>query len=260
MLFLMTQFPIGLSSGINSKGTRRLTKRCAAVALALVLAFLHWTGAFAGSSLHNDPASLGYLRGWYNQKQFKFMVATDSHFGSWQGNTNSALALAHIAQSHPDAAFMIHMGDITETGGDEEYGLLKAHMAGLRFPVMATMGNHESRWQDPRAQDSGHFGPSTYSFDYGMWHFVVLDTCTLSRPTVRLNRRCLPGWNKTWHLNRQTGLWLCSLTIPCSIRKETSRIPTMLAGAHKQVSGSCNLLRPRALIHHMESARLLPVS
>ena len=177
MLFLMTQFPIGLSSGINSKGTRRLTKRCAAVALALVLAFLHWTGAFAGSSLHNDPASLGYLRGWYNQKQFKFMVATDSHFGSWQGNTNSALALAHIAQSHPDAAFMIHMGDITETGGDEEYGLLKAHMAGLRFPVMATMGNHESRWQDPQgSRFRSYFGPSTYSFDYGMWHFVVLDT------------------------------------------------------------------------------------
>ncbi|HHT85616.1 MAG: PQQ-binding-like beta-propeller repeat protein [Bacillota bacterium] len=169
-----------LSSISGSHGTRRLKKRFTAVILALVLASMVVSlpgAALAHNSSHEDPAFLGYLSGGYGKKQFRFVVATDSHFGSWQGNKNSLLALANIAQRHPDAAFMIHMGDITETGADEEYELLKQDIAGLPFPVMATMGNHESRWQDPQGSKfRNHFGPSTYSFDYGMWHFVVLDT------------------------------------------------------------------------------------
>lgn len=125
----------------------------------------------------HTPTSLGHLQGRYGSMPFKFIVTTDSHFGSWQGNRNSALAFEDIAQRHSDSAFLIHMGDITETGADEEYQLLEDNIAGLPFPVLPTMGNHESRWQDPQGSKfCNRFGPSTYSFDYGRWHFVVLDT------------------------------------------------------------------------------------
>lgn len=167
----------GCSPQTVSKGIRQQAKHCAGLALALILVIIHCGAAFASSLLHSDPTSLDYLMGGHGKQQFKFIVATDSHFGSTQGNNNSALALSHIAQNHFDAAFMVHMGDITETGADEEYELFKQNITGLRFPVLATMGNHESRWQDPQgAKFRSHFGPSTYSFDYGMWHFVVLDT------------------------------------------------------------------------------------
>ncbi len=63
---------------------------------------------------------LATLSGGYAVKPFKFVVATDSHVGSGQGNRNSSLAFDDMALRHSDAAFLIHMGDITETGAGEE--------------------------------------------------------------------------------------------------------------------------------------------
>lgn len=123
------------------------------------------------------PAALGYLSGGYAVKPFKFVVATDSHVGSGQGNRNSSLAFDDMALRHSDAAFLIHMGDITETGAGEEYELFASLASKLQFQVLATMGNHESRWQDPQgANFQNYLGPSSFSFNYGAWHFVVLDT------------------------------------------------------------------------------------
>jgi hypothetical protein len=43
---------------------------------------------------------------------------------------------------------------------------------------MGAMGNHESKWQDPQGSMllASQVGPRNYSFDYGSWHFVVLDS------------------------------------------------------------------------------------
>lgn len=151
--------------------------------LLLALAFLGaWlspvAGALAGRSENiQDPVALGSLDGGHVLKPFKFIVATDSHLGSGQGNKNSALAFQDILKRHSDASFLIHMGDITETGATEEYELFKGQASKLSFPVLATMGNHEARWQDPQgAQFRNYLGPSTFSFDYGQWHFIVLNT------------------------------------------------------------------------------------
>ncbi len=153
------------------------------LALLLALTFIGtWLFPAAGvlaqlSGKAQPPATLGYLSGGYAIKPFKFIIATDSHLGSGQGNKNSSLAFDDIALRHSDAAFLIHMGDITETGAGEEYDLFTSLASKLRFPVLATMGNHESRWQDPQgAKFQDYFGPSSFSFNYGAWHFVVLDT------------------------------------------------------------------------------------
>lgn len=144
----------------------------------LIPAFLNPVPALAQpASWIGKPISLGYLPCGFFPKPFKFILTTDSHFGSGQGNKNSSWALRDISQRHKDAAFLIHMGDITETGARAEYELFKKSTSALPYPILATMGNHEARWQDPQGAVFGSFfGPSTYSFDYGSWHFIVLNT------------------------------------------------------------------------------------
>jgi len=123
------------------------------------------------------PRSKGFLPQGYVAAPFTFIVVADSHFGSGKGNTNSSLALRNILESHNNASFLIHLGDITETGAHDEYEAFRENTSALPFPVLATLGNHESRWQDPQgAVFNRHYGPATYSFDFGAWHFVVLDS------------------------------------------------------------------------------------
>jgi outer membrane protein assembly factor BamB len=108
---------------------------------------------------------------------FTFAVASDSHVGYGPATRSTTAALADMASRYPDLAFMVHMGDITETGAAAEYDEAKALLDALKIPVFATLGNHESRWQDPQgALFRNRFGSPNTSFNWGAWHFVVLDT------------------------------------------------------------------------------------
>ncbi|HOQ02230.1 MAG TPA: PQQ-binding-like beta-propeller repeat protein [Bacillota bacterium] len=152
------------------------------IALLVMATVLASTTVSSGHPNHipQKPGYLGNLSTSENQEKkasFKFIVAADSHLGSAQGNKNSRLAIEHMAAEHSDAAFMIHIGDITETGAKEEYDCFKNITAKLPFPILGTAGNHESRWQDPfAAKFATYLGYSNFSFDYMGWHFVVLDT------------------------------------------------------------------------------------
>jgi outer membrane protein assembly factor BamB len=131
-------------------------------------------------SIPQEPVSLNNLLGTHDRDSgsaFRFVLATDSHIGSGQGNKNSALAIRDIQSTYKDSSFMIHMGDVTETGSEEEYSLFQNMTSLFTFPIVGTAGNHESRWQDPFATKfSDYLSPSNFSFDWGKWHFVVLDT------------------------------------------------------------------------------------
>ncbi|MBE3519688.1 MAG: PQQ-binding-like beta-propeller repeat protein [Firmicutes bacterium] len=163
---------------------RKTASRIRFVVIALVLAFLacQTLPSYARSWPYQDfpfrpHPSLGYLPGGLVPKPFRFIVATDSHFGSAAGNKQSALAFQAIKERHGNAAFLVHMGDITETGASSEYDIYDALVLSLPFPVLNTLGNHESRWQDRYGQIfRDRYGCSSYSFDYANWHFVVLDT------------------------------------------------------------------------------------
>ncbi len=157
--------------------TKRLAETAFAVVLTLVIAVTGFPFPVASAQETGDMKSLGYIPGGIEQSRFTFILATDSHLGAYQGTTGTAKAMADIGENCQDAAFMIHMGDITETGSRDEYDLFEQYIAPLPFPVFPTMGNHESRWQDRQGTVfAQHFGPKNYSFDYGLWHFVVLDT------------------------------------------------------------------------------------
>jgi len=156
-----------------------LGQKAAVLTLAVILATM---AVFSPSPVEAADAgqrfpSLGYLSGGIIRMNYRFVVATDSHLGSGQGNAKTKAAFSDMAQHVKDASFMVHMGDITETGAPGEYDLFAEYLPGLPFEVYATRGNHESRWQDPTGSVfSSRLGASSYSFDYGAWHFVVLDT------------------------------------------------------------------------------------
>ncbi len=151
-----------------------------AVSLSVLSSFP--SSALAGAD--ENYRSLGHLPGGIGQTNFRFVVATDSHLGSGQGNSKTKDAFSDMATHIKDASFMVHMGDITETGASSEYDLFAEYCAGLPFKVYGTMGNHESRWQDPTGISfMAHLGAPNLSFDYGAWHFVVLNT---SSPTQTL--------------------------------------------------------------------------
>ena len=78
-----------------------------------------------------------------------------------------------------DAAFILHTGDLVQTGKFEEY---KAHyfdpLAGLigRMPVLPALGNHEGDGVAFRRLFALPGNERYYSWDYANTHFVVLCT------------------------------------------------------------------------------------
>ncbi len=163
--------------GLKRKA-RRLRGKLPLALLAAALISLAWAGqgSLAAGSMPR-ALSTGYQTVARRQADFGFILASDSHLGDSRGNANTRLALRHMKEQFEDAAFMIHMGDITETGSSSQYHLYADEISLLPFPVFATLGNHESKWQDPHgANFRTRFGSPAYSFDYGLWHFVVLDT------------------------------------------------------------------------------------
>lgn len=125
-----------------------------------------------------------------DDERFKFLLFGDSQgskYDDWQATLTKA------RQAQPDAAFMIHAGDLVDVGLD--YGQWQDWFrAGEGIidsvPVMPVMGNHETYtpdWQVARPEYyAGLFklpanGPQAltgkvYSFDYGQVHFSVLDS------------------------------------------------------------------------------------
>ena len=106
----------------------------------------------------------------------RFAMVTDTHVGMSAASVERLRPVyAAIARRAPD--FVLHCGDITDTGlpGEyERYG--EAVPAALRGRLRHVPGNHETRW-DPTAKGlyREHFGAVPYSFDAGDVHVAGLD-------------------------------------------------------------------------------------
>ena len=147
-----------------------------ATLLALTLALLLQPVGAAAAGASQSYRSLGLMPGSVKQS-FSFVVASDSHVGYAPATRNSSAALSDLLARYPDTSFMVHMGDLTETGSEAEYHEAKGLLSSLPYPVIATMGNHEARWQDPQGSlFRANVGSPNTSFNWGAWHFVVLDT------------------------------------------------------------------------------------
>ena len=107
----------------------------------------------------------------------RFAAVTDTHVNvtSPQSTTRLAQVYAALAVRGPD--FVLHCGDITDTGLPDEYDQYDQVVPdALRDRIRYTPGNHETRW-DPTAKElyQSRFGPAPYSFDAGGVHFVGFD-------------------------------------------------------------------------------------
>lgn len=146
------------------------------VALAVLLPLLLQPAVALAQGATSDYISLGRIQGGY-RSTFSFAILTDSHLGYGPANAATQRAFDDMVLRHKDISFAIHMGDLTETGSQDQYALFKNLASELTFKVMPTLGNHEARWQDPQGSIlKSQFGSPNFSFDFGSWHFVVLNT------------------------------------------------------------------------------------
>jgi len=115
-----------------------------------------------------DPPSAGPLR---------FAMVTDTHASPVRAAAAEHLrrVYAAIARRAPD--FVLHCGDITDTGLPCEYDLYqRAVPAALHGRIRHVPGNHDVRW-DRTAKGLYHerFGPAPYAFDAAGVHFIGFD-------------------------------------------------------------------------------------
>ena len=106
----------------------------------------------------------------------RFAMVTDTHAGMTAASVERLRAVyAAIARRAPD--FVLHCGDITDTGLPGEYERYwQTVPAALRGRIRHVPGNHEVRW-DPTAKGlyREQFGAAPYSFDAGGMHVTGLD-------------------------------------------------------------------------------------
>ncbi|MGY5853371.1 MAG: metallophosphoesterase [Candidatus Thorarchaeota archaeon] len=81
--------------------------------------------------------------------------------------------------------FIFHCGDITPFGQENQYADVLNTLRPLNVPLFTTAGNHDIR-QGGDELYKKHFGPLNYSFDFGLAHFVVLDTSSGDIPEEAL--------------------------------------------------------------------------
>ena len=74
-----------------------------------------------------------------------------------------------------DVDFVIHCGDLTDTGTSKEYEWTRNIMNGLRYPYVALIGNHDYLGTGDQAYQV-MYGPVDFSFIAGRIKFVCLNT------------------------------------------------------------------------------------
>ena len=107
----------------------------------------------------------------------RFAVLADTHISPARTTTVDQLGRTYAALAAMAPDFVLHCGDITDTGLAAEYELYQhAVPAALRGRIRHVPGNHDVRW-DPTARQlyQAQFGAAPYSFDAAGVHFIGFD-------------------------------------------------------------------------------------
>lgn len=128
-----------------------------------------------------------------NRDDLAFALITDTHLSVADPANAGRMALvwASLAKAGPD--FVLHCGDITDTGFAEEFDLFDSLVPpALADRIRYTPGNHEVRW-DASAEEiyHHHSGPAPYSFNAGGVHFVGFDPSQLLQEPAHIGAQDL---------------------------------------------------------------------
>ncbi|WP_410771433.1 fibronectin type III domain-containing protein [Fontibacillus sp. BL9] len=148
-----------------------------------------------------------------DETKFTFLNVTDSQGEMEEDFTLWGKTLDKAFETFPDAKWIIHNGDLTEEPEDEEawdYFFGKAAPWLPRIPLMPVTGNHdEVKGQSDRF--ASHFNlpengaersaaGTTYSFNYGNAHIVVLNTESNIKGQTEWLRQDLQNSDKIWKI------------------------------------------------------------
>lgn len=131
------------------------------------------------------------MTGQINESSFFFIQMSDQQFGMYSGNGDLIQetdlyekAVSHVNRLSP--VFILNTGDLVNSPGDESQ-LLEAmritRKLDERIPVYSIPGNHDVADEPTESSLEWYrkrIGKDWYSFDFGGWHFVGLNSCLIA--------------------------------------------------------------------------------
>lgn len=165
-----------------------------------------------GSGVDKEWSSIAiFMTEAQNTNIFSFINVTDSQgvteqdFALWGKTLNKAF------ETFPAASFIVHNGDFTEEPEDEEawFNLFtKAQTWVTKYPLMPVTGNHDevdgdadrfvSHFNVPDNGAEDAITGTSYSFDYGTAHIVVLNTESEIKAQTKWLREDLANTDQPW--------------------------------------------------------------
>ena len=118
-------------------------------------------------------------------QSFSFAVLTDTHVSGPDSPAGKVLReCIRDINTLPDIDFVLHCGDETDFGTDEEEICVKAMLDSLRVPLYAIPGNHDATWSESGCNTFERiYGAEHFCFTHKGWRFVGIP----SGPDVRMS-------------------------------------------------------------------------
>lgn len=122
------------------------------------------------------------------KKAFSFAHISDTHIGTDKADQDLLLTIEDI-NNNPDIEFVVHTGDVTEFGSDDELYLAKKLLDKLKKPYYIVPGNHDSKWSESGCNTFVKvFGSECFSVEKNGFLFVGL----ASGPNMRMSPGQIP--------------------------------------------------------------------
>jgi len=112
------------------------------------------------------------------KENFTLLFISDSQIGV--NELKDFVSHANKTYSNDEISFVLHGGDITDFGANYEYNDYYKYTKELKFPVVATIGNHDMLGNGPEIYKQ-YFGPENFTFDYGVNRFIVFNSNSRER-------------------------------------------------------------------------------
>jgi outer membrane protein assembly factor BamB len=151
------------------------------------------TVAAAGAGLVRPGSAVAAGPQRRDRRRLAFALISDTHLSLTDPANGQRMALVWNSIAAADPDFVLHCGDITDTGFSAEFDLYEALVPqSLADRVYYTPGNHEVRWDESAEEVYHHYaGPAPYSFTAGGVHFVASDAAQLLQEPAHYGRERL---------------------------------------------------------------------